>query len=202
MIIRVCILAIALVVLSGCASSPPRNTQDLCAIFKEKPQWYKQAKRSAKAWGGTLYVPMAIMHQESRFRAKAKPPMQYFLGIIPTGRASNAYGYSQALKSTWSEYQKDTGSWFKDRDDFADSYDFIQWYTNKTLLRNGVAKTNAYAQYLNYHEGHGGYARGTYKSKQWLINVAQKVAKRSQNYSTQLSQCQDELDKRLRSWFF
>jgi hypothetical protein len=126
--------------------------------------------------------------------------MQYFLGFIPTGRASNAYGYSQALESTWADYQKEAGSMFSDRDDFANAYDFIQWYMHKTNIRNKVSKWDAYAQYLNYHEGQGGYSRGTYKAKAWLINVAKRVDRRSKQYSTQLLSCKQSLD-RSSGWF-
>ena len=126
--------------------------------------------------------------------------MQYFLGFIPTGRASDAYGYSQALSSTWAEYQKEIGSSFKGRDNFANAYDFILWYMHKTYTRNGVSKWNAYAQYLNYHEGQGGYSRGTHNSKQWLLNVAKRVEKRAKKYSAQLVFCREQLDKN-KGWF-
>jgi len=191
---------ILLLVLSACASSPPAQPDNICAIFSEKPKWYTAAKRSAKQWGGPVYMPMAIMYQESSFRRKAKPPMRYFLGVIPTGRASNAYGYSQALKSTWAEYQKDVGSSFRDRDNFANAYDFIQWYMHKTYARNKVSKWDGYAQYLNYHEGQGGYSRGTHNSKQWLLNTAKLVDQRAKRYSAQLAQCKEELDRK-KGWF-
>ena len=192
--------SLAAVVLSSCASSPPKSPDNLCDIFEDKPHWYKAAKKSAAKWGGPIHVPMAIMYQESSFKRKARPPMEYFLGIIPTGRASNAYGYSQALKGTWAEYQKDAGSAFSDRDNFANAYDFIQWYMHKTHTRNKVSKWDAYAQYLNYHEGQGGYSRGSYKSKTWLLNVAKRVDQRSKRYSTQLLSCKDSLE-RSRGWF-
>lgn len=198
---RLSLYAFLLVCLTSCASSPPNNVANICDIFESKPQWYKAAKKSAKKWGGPIHLPMAIMYQESSFKAKARPPMEYFLGFIPTGRASDAYGYSQALKSTWTEYQKDVGSSFKDRDNFGNAFDFIQWYMDKTYKRNQVSKWDADAQYLNYHEGHGGYSRGSYKNKQWLLNVANKVDARSTLYSTQLSQCSAQLDKKARRWF-
>lgn len=196
------IFALAAVMLSACVTRPsPSNLNDLCQIFRDKPAWYKAAKASSQKWGGPIHLPMAIMHQESRFKAKAKPPMRFFLGIIPTGRPSDAYGYSQALSSTWAEYQRDVGSRFKNRDSFASAFDFIQWYMDKSYKRNGVSKWDAYAQYLNYHEGHGGYSRGSHNSKQWLLGVANKVNSRAKQYSTQLSRCQAELDKASKGWF-
>ena len=32
--------------------------------------------------------------------------MRYFLGIIPLGRESSAFGYAQALDGTWTDYKK------------------------------------------------------------------------------------------------
>lgn len=186
---------------AGCATKQPSNTSNLCQIFKDKPRWYKSSKKSAARWGGPIHLPMAIMYQESRFKAKAKPPMQYFLGFIPKGRASNAYGYSQALKSTWAGYQKDIGSKYKDRDNFSSAVDFIFWYMHKTHQRNGISKWDAYGQYLNYHEGQGGYSRGTHNAKPWLLNVAKKVDLRAKQYSAQLSGCQAELDNMRTGWF-
>jgi hypothetical protein len=189
-----CLFVIAFGV-SACASTKPTQPENICSIFKQNKSWYKAAKKSAKRWGGPIHVPMAIMYQESGFKANAKPSMRYFLGFIPIGRASSAYGYSQALDSTWKSYQKEAGSWFSDRDDFANAYDFIQWYMHKSYAKNGVSKWDGYAQYLNYHEGHGGYARGSYKNKGWLINVAKKVDARARNYGAQLKGCQADLNR-------
>ena len=43
-----------------------------------------------------------------------------------------------------------------DRDDFDDALDFMGWFISKTYKVNGISKWDAYAQYLNYHEGWGG----------------------------------------------
>jgi hypothetical protein len=52
-----------------------------------------------------------------------------------------------------------------------------------------VALTDARNQYLAYHEGHTGFARGSHNSKQWLLNVADRVANRAAMYQRQLSSC-------------
>ena len=36
--------------------------------------------------------------------------MEYFLGFIPIGRASDAYGYAQAKTMTWDDYVRETGN--------------------------------------------------------------------------------------------
>jgi hypothetical protein len=91
-------LVMAVLLLTACASSPPKNPEDLCDVFEEKRDWYKASKDASDRWGAPIQVPMAIMYQESAYKGKAKPPMRWFLGIIPYGRASSAYGYSQAKK--------------------------------------------------------------------------------------------------------
>ena len=195
------VLLVVIIDLSACATKPPSSPDNLCQIFRDNPRWYKSAKASAKRWGGPIHLPMAIMYHESGFRHNAKPPMQYFLGFIPTGRASNAYGYSQALKSTWADYQNEIGSRFKDRDNFYSAYDFIQWYIHKTHRLNNISKWDYNAQYLNYHEGQGGYSRGTHHNKQWLLKVANRVDQRAKNYASQLLSCKTELDKMRTGWF-
>jgi len=199
-ILKIAFPILVLAFVSACANKRPQNIDNICEIFRDKPGWYKAAKKSSARWGGSIQMPMAIMYQESGFRRKARPPMQYFLGFIPKGRASDAYGYSQALQSTWKEYEKEAGSAFSSRTNFANAFDFIQWYMDKTYQRNQVAKSDGYGQYLNYHEGHGGYARGSYRNKQWLINVAQKVDQRSKKYAEQIKSCRKELDSK-RGWF-
>ncbi len=183
------LLGLSAVWLAGCSSrQPPASPEDLCAIFKEKPGWYKAAKAMRDTWGTPIQVPMAMMYQESSYRHDAKPAMRYFL-FIPIGRPSSAYGYAQVKDETWKDYQRERGSWWSDRDDFADAMDFMGWYTAKTQRVNGVSKWDAYGQYLNYHEGWGGYRRGTYKSKAWLMRTAQVVSARSSRYASQLQRC-------------
>ena len=187
-------MLLSAVLLSSCASSPPRHVDNLCHIFDEKAGWYKKAKKSEKRWGSSIPVMMAIMRQESSFRAKAKPPRKKILWVIPGPRLSSAYGYPQAKDETWRWYKKSSGNRFADRDEFGDAIDFIGWYNIQTSRRNGVALNDSYNLYLAYHEGHGGYKKGTYRNKQWLKTVASKVASRAQSYQKQLQGC----EKRMR----
>jgi hypothetical protein len=137
---------------------------------------------------------MATIHQESKFVSDARTPFKYVLGVIPMGRQSSAFGYSQALDATWEEYQKAEGGRFSKRDRIRDATDFMGWYMNQTRERNGIALHDARNQYLAYHEGHTGYARGSYNGKPWLVRVAGKVEARSFMYQSQIANC------RLRRW--
>ncbi|MBN7798968.1 transglycosylase SLT domain-containing protein [Parahaliea mediterranea] len=189
-----------LVALGGCTTSTPRNVDNICSIFFEKGDWYDEAADARDEWGSPIPVMMAIMHQESRFVAKAKPPRKKILGFIPGPRPSDSYGYSQALKSTWKGYKRDAGRYGADRDDFGDAIDFIGWYNHQSWKRSGIARNDAYHLYLAYHEGHGGYNRGSYRSKAWLRKVAGKVKTRASRYTTQLAACEEELQDD--GWFF
>jgi len=193
------ILLIAPVLLAACSSSPPNNIDDSCEIFREKDDWYDDAKDSFERWGVPIHVQLAIIHQESRFKYDAKTEMEYFLWIIPTGRKSSAYGYAQVKDETWDWYIKSTQNRGADRDDFDDAVDFIGWYGKRSFDTLEISKWDAYNQYLAYHEGHGGYKRKTYNQKPWLIKVAKKVDKRAKIYHAQLSRCEDELNS---GWWF
>lgn len=181
--------------IAGCATAPPKEPENLCRIFEEKRDWYKAAAKMEKKWGVPIQVPMAIMYQESSFKHNAKPPRDYILWVIPWGRVSSAYGYSQAKTGTWDDYVKETGNSWSSRDNFDDAMDFMGWYISKSHRINGVSKWDAYAQYLNYHEGWGGYKRQTYRQKQWLMRTAERVQERAGRYGAQLRQCEDDLKR-------
>ena len=189
----VLIVGLILLFVAGCASVP-KNTEDICAIFDEKGKWYRAAKKSEQRWGTPIHVQMSIIRQESSFRFDAKPPRKKILGIIPWRRPSNAYGYAQALESTWQSYKDDTGRSSADRDDFKDAIDFVGWYTDQSQKIAGISKWDPYNQYLAYHEGQGGWQRKTYASKAWLKETARKVDYRAREWGAQLKSCENSLD--------
>ena len=142
--------------IAGCATTPPKDSSNLCEIFFEKDDWYDAAADARDKWGVPIHVPMAMMYQESSFRHDALPPRDYvFFGLVPWGRVSSAYGYSQAKTPTWADYMRETDNSGANRDDFEDAIDFMGWFIYKSQKVNGISKWDAYAQYLNYHEGWG-----------------------------------------------
>ena len=190
------IIVFALFMIVGCATSPPEQVDNVCDIFREKSGWHSDAKESRARWGVPISVSMAFMYQESRFIATAKPPRKKIFGVIPGPRPSDSYGYSQAKESTWDWYQRSTGNYGADRDDFGDAIDFIGWYNNVSHKELGISKQDAFRLYLAYHEGHGGYRKQSYRSKDWLIDVARKVDRQAQQYNSQLQECGEELQPR------
>jgi hypothetical protein len=187
-------LLLLLALLSGCSTSPPRNIDNSCAIFREKDDWYDVTQDVYERWGVPAHVQLAIIYQESHFKYDAKPPRDHLLWVIPWFRKSSAYGYAQVKDGTWDWYKEKTGNWGADRDDFEDAVDFIGWYGHLAYEKLGISKWDAYKQYLAYHEGLGGYKRKTYLKKRWLIKVARKVKARAQRYRAQLASCKDELE--------
>jgi hypothetical protein len=186
--------------LAACAARPPRSIDDACAIFAERRRWYFAAKESYERWGVPIHVQLAIIHQESRFRADAKPPRRRILWILPGRRASDAAGYAQALEGTWEEYSRESGNGAADRDDFADAVDFVGWYAARSARELGIPKDDAFRLYLAYHEGNGGFRRGTYRRKPRLIGAARGVEYRADRYRRQLATCEDRF--RRRRWQF
>lgn len=193
-ILKKATLLIAIVLMSACSTAPPQNINNVCDMFDEYYDWYLAAEEVYEKWRVPQHVTMAFIHQESKFVQDARPPWEWFLWIIPTGRASSAYGYAQALDGTWEEYQEKAENWGADRDDFEDAVDFIGWYNHRSLIRNKINPHDAYSLYLAYHEGQGGFQRKTYLNKPWLLKVAKKVEKRSRMYQHQLNGCKGELE--------
>ena len=186
--------------IQSCVTKPPQNPDNICLIFKEKRNWYKASIRSEKRWKIPPYVLMSFVYQESSFKADAKPEREKILGVIPWLRPSTAVGYSQALTKTWDDYKDETGNSRASRKDFYDSADFIGWYASKGYYQ-GFERTDARSLYLAYHEGYGGFENKTYRKKQWLIKVADRVQDRSTKYQKQYWGCAKDL-KRKKFLFF
>lgn len=171
-------------------------------MFREQPGWYQASKHSFEKWGVPQQIQMAIIQQESSFRANAKPPRHKLFGLLPTVRPSSAHGYAQAKTTTWDWYQQKTGNSGADRNDFADTVDFIGWYGSMSQRLLAISKWDARNQYLAYHEGHGGYQKRTYQDKPWLVRVAQKVESRAKTYARQLATCRGHLEQNRSLWPF
>ena len=183
------ILALLLVAACGGGQVPPSKLDNACSIVADKPKYHRAFKKAERKWGVPVHVQMATVYQESRFVKNARTPHNYALGVIPMGRQSSAFGYAQALDGTWDDYRDATGNRGAKRTNIHDAADFMGWYMNKTRQRNGVSLNDARNQYLAYHEGQSGFARGSHNNKSWLLRVADRVDRRSDLYRVQLASC-------------
>ncbi|MGB1234157.1 MAG: lytic transglycosylase, partial [Planktomarina sp.] len=120
---------------------------------------------------------------------QARTPHQYKLGVIPVGRQSSAYGFGQVLNGTWEEYQQITGRHRDSRDNIYDAAEFMGWYMQQSNIEIGLAMNDTRNQYLAYHDGRTGYRRGTWRSKSWLVRIANDLQARAVMYHTQLQRC-------------
>jgi hypothetical protein len=181
--------AALLAALSGSCAHPtaPRQVEDLCALLAERSDWVGATWRAGERWQVPPGVLLAVIHQESRFRAAARPWWRLLgLPIVP---ASSAYGYGQATDGTWREYLRAAGRRGARRDDFADAVDFVGWYADVIHRSTRVPKHDAYHLYLAYHEGPGGFARGSHTAKPWLLEVARRVAARAALWDQDAARC-------------
>ncbi len=195
------VVAVVALLSPGC-TTPPRNPDNLCSVFTQRHAWYHSTRNVEKRWGVDQATLMAAMFQESSFRAGARPARKRVFGVIPWTRPSSAYGYAQALDSTWDVYRREARKPRAQRDRFPDAADFMGWYFDRISKRAKIDKRNAASLYLAYHEGAGGFSRGTHKNKRWLLNAADRVAKRTTRFRAQLAGCRERLDKQKRFWFF
>jgi hypothetical protein len=182
----------AAIALAGCASSsPPSNIADACAIMDEKSRWEDHVFDAARDWQVSPGVILAFIRQESSFRRDARPKDR-------DGRLlSSAFGYSQALDSTWADYERARGG--AKRKSFGDSSDFIGWYLDLISRRTGLSKSDARNLYLAYHEGPSGFQRHTYRNKPWLGEVASRVSSQAAIYDGQLRRCEARQMRKLAS---
>ncbi|EAR49660.1 lipoprotein, putative [Oceanicola granulosus HTCC2516] len=187
------ILALAtLVLLGSCGArdlAQPRNLENACAILDERPHYARAFRQAKRDWGVEPHVLMAMIYQESKFIANNRPPHQFALGVIPTGRTSSAFGYAQALDGTWDDYLEATGRRRARRDDIKDAVDFMGWYMTLSQRNLGIPLSDVRNQYLAYHEGRTGYSRRSYLQKDWLLRVSNDMVTRSALYEQQLATC-------------
>ena len=191
------LILISFFILFSCASKPPAKQENICSIFEQKSSWYRLANKSYEKWGAPIHVQMSILRQESAFQNRVKPERTKILGVIPWKRKSSAFGYTQAIDATWDWYRTENNKPLASRVNFADAIDFTGWYINKSNKINGISKSDAYSQYLAYHEGHGGYKKKSYKNQNWLIDVANNVKLRSDKYRSQLNECEHKFKKKF-----
>lgn len=192
---KLSIIAFATALLaSACASAPQPSNEaiaDACLLLQENKPWHDALRNVARNWGAPMGYTLAVMKQESSFDSQALAPRgeRKWFGLIEGDRISSAEGYSQALDGTWEMYKKATGRWGANRNNFQDSSDFIGWYYNTNGQRVGIGQYDYRAHYLVYHEGASGYLKGAWKSKGWLVSVANRVATQAARYEYQISNC-------------
>ncbi len=190
------LLGIYVLVLS-CVEGPPRRPDDICSIFFERRGWYEASRQAFETWGVPMSVQMAVIYHESSFRARVRPRRK-ILWILPGPTRSSAYGYAQVLDSTWQQFRDVTGKPKAGRHRFRDVTEFIGWYGGELERLAGVSKTDAYNFYLAYHEGPGGFSRGSHHGKPWLLKVARRVESRAEMYQRQYQDCESRLRSRWR----
>ena len=182
-------------VLTGCATRPPDQVYDACLILEDNRSWWRALQRTEDRWNVSPGIQLAILKRESSFVHNARPARQRLFGVIPGRRPSSAYGYAQAKNETWDWYREETGRRGADRDSFADAVDFVGWYSNMSRRLSNISLDDPYNLYLAYHEGHGGYNRGTYRNKDWLMRVAREVETDTGRYDRQISDCRRRLGR-------
>src|SRR6056297_312451 len=110
-------LAIGVVMaLAGCGGGAPKTSpndlDNACSIVAQRPAYLRAMRTTERRWKVPVPVQMAVIHQESKFDGDARTPYRWVLQVIPMGRQSSAFGYSQALDGTWEEYKRETGNRF------------------------------------------------------------------------------------------
>lgn len=171
------IIIVVMLLFSTVAQAKLDQKNEVCQILTENPSWYTAAKKTEQKWGVPVAVQMAIMHQESHFKATAKNP------------TSSAYGFAQVLNATWKGYQRDVSSKAR-RSDFAAASDFIGWYANQAQDQLGISPDNAYNLYIAYHDGSGGYKKASKNKKSLAARLATRVQSTAKDIRQDMKTCE------------
>ena len=148
------------------------SQSEVCTLLADDER--ADAVRAAEdKWGVPAPLMLAFMRQESHFRAEARHPR------------SSAYGYAQAVRSTWRVYRDETGNLDAKRNNFADSMDFIGWYASGIHQHAGVPYSNTIAHYLAYSRGPAAKGPADAAAKR---NAA-RVAAYAKTYDADLKTC-------------
>lgn len=175
-------------------SSPSIDDSDLCSLYRQRLSWYQSSREVAERYEISEAVIMSFLFQESGFRADARPPRRRFFGFLPGRRPSSAYGYAQAIDSTWQQFESELGQSMR-RDRFADAAHFVAWYSNQLKERLGTRGSDIQELYFAYHHGPTGYGRRDRSPPQSA--TAAQVASRTRRYAAQLEECRRDLDRLL-----
>lgn len=178
--------------LTACAGAPS-GINDVCSVFDQRDGWFNnwraEATRAERKYGVPVPVLMATVRKESGFKSNARPPRTKLLGLIPWKRQSSAYGFSQALDGTWSQYRRETGNYGARRSDFGDAVDFVGWYHSKTADKYDVARNDAYHLYLAYYHGWAGFGRGDWRGNASIQRYARETDEMARKYAAQMQRC-------------
>ena len=176
----------------GCHKRPSADIHNACDLFSTQFDWYRYHHKSRLEHGVPIWLQLAIVHMESKFDPFAVPVKERKNGrIIKTW--SSAQGYAQALDNSWKEYTQERPSWWRSRNYYKDSTDFIGWYLNKCHKYAGIPKNDPYKMYLCYHEGISGYKKGSYHKKKAIIDYAKKTDALARKYHQQLKKCENSI---------
>lgn len=187
------LLPVVLLMLGGCATQP-LHINNVCSVFHQRGgwfnNWYEQASRVSEQFGVPVSILMATIRIESAYRSDAQPPRTELLGFIPWTRVSSAYGYAQALDSTWEGYQQATGRPGAERDEFDDAVHFVGWYHHRSHVMLGIPLDDAYSLYLAYYLGRAGYRHEAWVGKPGVLDAASRMASMAKRYRRQIRRCQ------------
>lgn len=177
--------AFLLAVVSGPVLLAPSQghaqNRDPCALLAARDGWRTILSDVEARWGVSPGAVLAVIDQESRFRADARGAGAS--GANPTRN----FGYAQANIRTWNAFLRGA-NWqgSSSRTDFEASAHFVGWHFAVLGRRNGLALTDVAGNYLVYKMGEGGYRRGAPASARRL---AATIANRAAAHDRALAEC-------------
>lgn len=156
------------------------QTRDPCGLLDRQEGWADALKVASQTWRVSPGTLLAVIDQESRFRANA-------MGAGATGpNGVRNFGFAQANLRTWNWFLRDTGRGSGARTDFALSVQFVGWHFATMERRLGIPRDQTVRHYLVYKMGEGGFRRGASAASR---AIATRLSSRAQTHDTALQAC-------------
>ena len=135
-------------------------------------------KKSEEKWGTPIYLQLAIIKMESDFDWLAKPPRQNFLKLFHIKDHLALLVIRKLLMEHGNNIKKKQEISLQLELDLKIVLILLVGIRLKTEKILKVSKTDAFKQYIAYHEGWGNYKN--YKSNKKVINFSKESRKNSQ----------------------
>ena len=175
---------------SGNYANAPRSLRQCVFNSGSASQFSSSFQRPPNANMGSLFLyKWQLFGRKVNSKQRLKPHEDICFGYSLLAAKVQPMAIAQVLDGTWEEYKSTAGRWGARRSNIRDATDFMGWYMAQSRRNLGISMWDTRNQYLAYHEGRNGYRKGSYKSKRWLISIANNLQKRTEMYKSQLISC-------------
>lgn len=182
------VLAVSLLGLTGCfggfggfggiggkkSVKTVKPEPNICELLQREKTWIQPALKSEQRYGTPLALTFVLLEQ----------PLTQLKKTHIKPRAAD-----------WDEYRIRSERWDASPNNAADAVDFIGWFTQESVKRNNITLNDVSAHYLALRVGHGNYHRLQADKYPELLQQAEQIERKAQQWQSELALCRDHWHK-------